>query len=547
MVALLIGISPASTFLPFNSSELKDITDSWTTEEGIPVNLRKIGSQAFEDGRNVVLLYKLPSDLGSDTDLCFRSKNIFFTVSLDGKEIYSFYPKLSIIGSRSYGSALHHISIPASSSGGTITISAQPIYHDNNCFFDMMKLGSAGAYYQWFIRAHFLSFLLCLIIVIFGIIALIFSFTLGRNELGGYNLRSLAFFSIAVGCWAGLEETLIPQLLYGCLPFIHGLNYLLLIFMGYPAVQYANSLMARPKKAVGWVALIFTASEFVICILLNGLEILDFHELLPFIHTGLFLAAAAIVALFIENEIYCRKNNISNSNLVVVMAFIVFACFGIIDLLRYRFSDTGVDNSGYYMRMGLLLFFVILFVRSFFTLYRRMKLVSDAEAIRKVAYTDALTGLGSRAAFILREKELENAIQNGSLPAVLVCQFDTNDLKLVNDSFGHAFGDEFIRAASEAIRNSFGKEGDCYRIGGDEFTVFLTNGNLPEIFLRCRSKMAVLADNFNHSPAMKKPLYIACGSSLYKKSEGHTLEDAEHEADADMYKDKKRLKGEQEV
>ena len=45
---------------------------------------------------------------------------------------------------------------------------------------------------------------------------------------------------MAVGCWAGLRRDTDSQLLYGS-PFIHGLNYLLLIFMGYPAVQYANS------------------------------------------------------------------------------------------------------------------------------------------------------------------------------------------------------------------------------------------------------------------------------------------------------------------
>lgn len=541
MAVLISGVTPENTAAPFKEEKLLDFSDGWKAEDGKPVSLSQLGDLITSAGQTIVLTHNTPGTGNADRDLCFRSKNIWFSVALDGKTVYDFHPNIGIYGSRSYGSAFHHITIPSGSSGN-ITITAQPIYNDNNCFFDMMKIGDSGAYYQWFMETHFLSFILCMIIVIFGFIMLILSFTLGRNEYTSYSLRSLAFFSMTLGAWAGLESTLILQMLAGWVSLLHGFNYMLLIFMGYPAVQFANSLMVKPKKLAARLDSAATAAVFVICITLNGLGLRDFHECLPIIHAFLFASAAAIIVLFVINEIYCRKNGISSTSLPVLIAFIIFAVFGLMDLIRYRISPSGVSNAGYFMRIGLLLFFMILFIRSMLQLFQRMKLASEAAAMRVAAYTDPLTGIGSRAAFVVREKELESSVLKGTIPAVMVCQFDANDLKRINDNFGHAAGDDFIRAVSEAIRSSFGKEGDCYRIGGDEFTVFLSGENLQKRFRKCHEEMNRSVDEFNLSGAAEEKLYIACGTAVYEKKAGLSLEDIEKEADRNMYEDKIRSK-----
>jgi len=467
MTVLILGIRPDNTIVPFSGKALTDLSGGWSADSGEEISLRALSGLISEKGQTIILKRTLPDSIPENTDLCFRSKNIFFSVSLNGQTVYDFHPSIGIIGSRSYGSTFHQISIPSGMAGKTITISAQPIYDDNNCFFDMMKIGNSGAYYQWFMQTHFLAFVLCLIIVIFGLVTLILSFTLGRSEVTACNLRSLAFFSMAVGSWTLLEESLIPQMMTGQLSLIHGFNYMLLIFMGYPAVQFVNSLMIKPSKVFTRIALGITLCDFAVCALLNGLGILDFHECLPLIHACLFAAAFMIVWMFISNEITCRKNHIPNSNLIVFAAFFIFVLFGIMDLIRYRLSSTGVDDAGYFLRIGLLLFFLLLFIRSSMLLFRKLRLASEAAAIRQIAYTDTLTGIGNRAAFVEKEAELEKAVMDGSLKSVMVCQFDANDLKSVNDRFGHAIGDSFIRAVSDAILNSFGKEGFCYRIGGD--------------------------------------------------------------------------------
>ena len=86
-----------------------------------------------------------------------------------------------------------------------------------------------------------------------------------------------------------------------------------------------------------------------------------------------------------------------------------------------------------------------------------------------VSTHDALTGLYNRAHF---EAEFQRATQGRLLP-VSVIMADVDGLKAVNDSLGHAAGDELIKTAADILRKSF-RTGDLVaRLGGDEFSVLL--------------------------------------------------------------------------
>lgn len=79
---------------------------------------------------------------------------------------------------------------------------------------------------------------------------------------------------------------------------------------------------------------------------------------------------------------------------------------------------------------------------------------------------DALTNCYSRGAFdSLLEK---NTYVDGSL-----LFFDINDFKTVNDTYGHATGDEFLKFFSKNLLNVFSPIAECYRIGGDEFVAIV--------------------------------------------------------------------------
>ena len=95
-------------------------------------------------------------------------------------------------------------------------------------------------------------------------------------------------------------------------------------------------------------------------------------------------------------------------------------------------------------------------------LERRNAALAHAErALREAAYTDALCGVPNRAAFLER---IAAPPASGS-----VAMIDLDNLKTINDRFGHGAGDAALAAAARCFRERCGDAGSVYRIGGDEF------------------------------------------------------------------------------
>ena len=100
------------------------------------------------------------------------------------------------------------------------------------------------------------------------------------------------------------------------------------------------------------------------------------------------------------------------------------------------------------------------------------KALEERDEATTVAFTDPLTGVKSKHAFLLQEKQMDAdiAAQTAENFAVAVC--DVNGLKVINDTLGHKAGDEHIRKASRMICDIF-QHSPVYRTGGDEFVVIM--------------------------------------------------------------------------
>ncbi|HZK60536.1 MAG TPA: PAS domain S-box protein [Anaerovoracaceae bacterium] len=86
-----------------------------------------------------------------------------------------------------------------------------------------------------------------------------------------------------------------------------------------------------------------------------------------------------------------------------------------------------------------------------------------------ISYHDQLTGLYNRRFY---EEELKRLDTKRNLPLTIVMG-DVDGLKLINDSFGHAMGDELLRKAAEVIKNGCRADDIIARLGGDEFVIIL--------------------------------------------------------------------------
>jgi two-component system, cell cycle response regulator len=111
---------------------------------------------------------------------------------------------------------------------------------------------------------------------------------------------------------------------------------------------------------------------------------------------------------------------------------------------------------------------LLVFARAAWTFHENVLLL---DASRQEAQTDALTGLGNRRAMSAALDRLVTAGPD-SKPAVLVL-FDLNGFKLYNDRFGHIAGDSLLAHLGLRLHDAVRRDGEAYRLGGDEFCVLL--------------------------------------------------------------------------
>src|SRR5471030_1869298 len=103
-------------------------------------------------------------------------------------------------------------------------------------------------------------------------------------------------------------------------------------------------------------------------------------------------------------------------------------------------------------------------------------LISVIVNIRKEASSDNMTGVYNRIGF---EKVFEEKISAKNLFYIMV--FDLDKTKLINDTFGHFKGDQYITNAANIIKDEINENGFVGRTGGDEFVAFIENISEDEI------------------------------------------------------------------
>jgi len=157
---------------------------------------------------------------------------------------------------------------------------------------------------------------------------------------------------------------------------------------------------------------------------------------------------------------------------------------------------------------------------------------------KELARRDELTGVKNKTAYKELEASIQGNIDNGLECvnfALVVC--DSNNLKLINDTKGHAAGDEYIRDSAHILCNIF-VHSPVFRVGGDEFVVYL-RGNDYSTRLELMEK---LQKQILENKKKDSGVILASGMSVYNPESDKLVSDIFKRADQAMYENKKQLK-----
>lgn len=175
------------------------------------------------------------------------------------------------------------------------------------------------------------------------------------------------------------------------------------------------------------------------------------------------------------------------------------------------------------MRTNLyMLFFseiIILFIYLLWVMYSNHKSIVHT---RKIANTDALTGLQNRNMYAMFcDRNNDNA------KGICCVYVDANGLHDINNNEGHVAGDRMLQFIADTLKSTFG-DGNVYRIGGDEFVAFLKDTDNSEIRKKITSSNSTIEENGYH-------VSIGCCTGKSNEQLNTVIKSAEKE----MYENKK--------
>ncbi|MBD5507221.1 MAG: diguanylate cyclase [Lachnospiraceae bacterium] len=209
-------------------------------------------------------------------------------------------------------------------------------------------------------------------------------------------------------------------------------------------------------------------------------------------------------------------------------------------------SEAYVDRQIGYLRkntnnmiMSLLLVIVIFFCTVMvINIVGKIRSNEKKKELEDKADTDLLTGLNNKLA---TERKIKEYMAKHPDKQSMMFILDIDNFKKINDTMGHAFGDEVLRSLGTQIGSIFRATDIIGRVGGDEFMVFLKDIPNDETILKEARKVEEFFKNFQAGEYVKYKATASIGVAVFPQ-EGAEFEALYKAADQGLYKAKKRGK-----
>jgi diguanylate cyclase (GGDEF)-like protein len=457
--------------------------------------------------------------------LLLRTSLQNITITLDDVLIYE--QTYGVEFQKPYASMWHFVSIPMHSSGSTLEITLSTPYAGMSGQINPVFYGNESMHVAYLFRTYGIRLITGFVLLLIGLVVIVSNFIFIRSQDKGFIYTGI--FAVLLSLWM-IAESRMLQFLTGSEFVIGSLAYLAIPLFPIPLVIYLRDYVLQ--KYTKWISPLkyIYFGQFVFIIVFNYLGILDFFETV--VLSQVWLVVGIIVAMTLLIMEAKKLHNQTAIKFIKVFLFLAF--FAAMEIIGFAFSD--FRRTSLYLSLGLIVLMVgIMFNYSRYVI-SRLKISHEKEVYEKLAFMDYLTQGSNRLAF---ERDIEEIFANPKRKEQLrLVYFDLDDLKHINDEYGHLVGDEAIRRAFTFIQEGFGNQGKCYRIGGDEMACLFEN-SAEEIYEEKKALMNQLSSTYDQATPFHFALSI--GSAVVSSPE-MTPEDLMNLADIDMYQYKKEYK-----
>lgn len=358
----------------------------------------------------------------------------------------------------------------------------------------------------------------------------------GRSFPGGkmylFFLLSVLLFHIADGCWGLLYDNHLATLLFiDTSIYFVGMG-LSILFWGLFISKYvgSESRLLKPITYIGYfvfaLQMIALVVNFCTPVLFNVTKECEYSAgPLRYVTLALQVLMFLLIAIYMILTII-KKKGISMKRQVAILSFCVAMIVFV--FLQVFFPLLPMYSLGY--------LFGVVSLHTFVLEDQKAERQKELEEARTQVEIDILTGVKSKHAYVDREEQIDKLINKGEMGEFAIVVFDLNDLKLVNDTYGHDAGDIYIISATKLITQIY-TNSEIYRIGGDEFVALLQGDDY-------KNKDSLL-QSFNERIQLnikQRGVIVSSGMSIYNQGVDNTFIQVFNRADKEMYQRKHEIK-----
>lgn len=511
------------------------VTINSTTYEN--VSLDEFKFKPLQKGDSIILENSFPENLNmTNPALTLHIRQTTIRLFCDNKEFYS-YGHDRLHAGKTVGSGLQIIDVPQDCSGKEFKI--HMTVTEDNAFssFDPVIFSEWSNSYKLIVNENRFALFSGSFLIVMGLavstvttVAIIYS----RKYI---NILCLGAFSIFIGFWTICYNNL--HVLFS-IPIYSAslLEYMMLLLSPVPIMGYMFFYVRQlaNKKIFVCYNILFGIQTTLstVSIVLHTTDILHAAALLPYNQIMYVIIASFFAVVFFKSR---RINNHQPLLYKLGVLFILIALaydLGIYVINRYLglqiYQIKGASSIGF------IIFICILILDLVHDMSNAIMKKQEQEQLIQRAYTDQLTQVHNRAFCT----EYMEALDNKKSKRYAIVNMDLNNLKIINDTYGHSHGDLLIISAARAFSEAFSSIGIVGRMGGDEFIAIVPSHDRKHID-DAIEEMHRLIDVANSNDSNLN-ISVSYGIAYSSELKNATTLDVYNLADKRMYEYKKTIK-----